>query len=124
MGCFSFMCKVCNEPINSDSAQGQEVALYLLKDGKEIDSMRGEYDSYGRVFVDEPYIEGELRKSLHWKLPWSGANENSDSCCSLMFSSNIGDGIAAVHKKCFIGGMILTPTTQSDNDPNQGWGDI
>jgi hypothetical protein len=42
MGCFSFMCKTCGKPINSDSFRGERCKLFLLKDGKIIEQMEGE----------------------------------------------------------------------------------
>ena len=43
MGCFSFMCKECDTSIRSDSFSGELVKLFLLKDGKVIQEMEGEY---------------------------------------------------------------------------------
>jgi len=37
-----------------------------------------------------------------------------------MFNDNEGDGIAAIHSRCFKG---IIPKTQSEDDPNQGWGE-
>ena len=37
----------------------------------------------------------------------------------LMFTDNEGDGIAVVLEKYFTGRI---PTTRSESDPNQGWG--
>lgn len=101
MGCFSFMCKVCGKPILSNSFTGQEVNLYLLKDGKIIEHMSGEYDSYGRVFNENH--DGSIEWTMDWK-----------DVCSLMFHKNINNGIAAIHTKC---------STRSYDDPNQGWGE-
>lgn len=125
MGCFSFLCKVCGEPINSDSIRGQEVILFALKDGKVIQKMEGEYDSYGRVFSSE-ILKGELRNSIEWENPNPDDPCSADDAwgrvCDLMFSDNTGDGIAAIHKDCMKEGVEMIPTTRSENDPNQGWG--
>ena len=107
MGCFSFMCKACGEPILSNSFTGQETHLYLLKDGKVLQEMEGQYDSYGKVF--DPAGDG----SIEWNMEWGNV-------CDLMWTKSSGDGIAAVHSKCYTGKV---PTTQSADDPNQGWGD-
>jgi len=56
--------------------------MYLLKDGKVIEEMRGHYDSYGRVFKDSTYDD-----SFEWSLEWG-------KVCDLMFTDNEGDGIA------------------------------
>lgn len=106
MGCFSFICKESGLPVASDSFSGDACRLYLLKDGKVIEEMRGHYDSYGRVFDNS----GD---SFEWNTPWGNVID-------LIFNDNKGDGIAVVLEKYFKGNI---PTTKSDNDPNQGWGD-
>jgi hypothetical protein len=106
MGCFSFLCKKCGKPINSDSFRGQRAILYLLKNGEVIERMSGEYDSYGRVF-------NEKGESFHWNMPWKDV-------CKLMFDSDISNGICVIHEKCLKEGDI--PIERSDDDENQGWG--
>jgi len=105
MGCFSFMCQGCGKPINSSSFRGERCILFLLKDGQVIESMQGEYDSYGRVFDEEP-------KSINWNMEWSDV-------CDLMFNKDNSNGIAALHEDCFDG---TVPTKRSEDDPDQGWG--
>jgi hypothetical protein len=100
------MCKECGKPILSNSYRGQQVKLFLLKNGKVIEKMFGEYDSYGRVFNPSPK---EPRK---WSMSWS-------SVCELMCDKNKANGIAAIHAKCY----IVMPKTRSEDDPNQGWGE-
>ena len=107
MGCFSFMCKESGLPVASDSFSGDAVRLYLLKDGEVIEEMRGHYDSYGRVFKDKT-----CEDSFEWKMDWK-------EVCDMMFNSKDDDGIAVVLEKYFTGKI---PTTQSEGDPNQGWG--
>jgi hypothetical protein len=107
MGCFSFICKESGLPVASDSFSGDAVRLYLLKNGEVIEEMRGHYDSYGRVFKDRTYED-----SFEWKMHWSDV-------CDMMFNDNAGDGIAVVLEKYFIDKI---PTTQSEGDPDQGWG--
>lgn len=107
MGCFSFMCKKSGEPVLSSSFDGDAVHLFLLKDGEVIEHMYGNYDSYGRVFDGK----GE---SFKWNLPWSNV-------CDLMHDDDdASGGIAAVLDKFYDG---VYPTTRSDRDPNQGWGE-
>lgn len=108
MGCFSFLCKESGLPVSSDSFSGDSVRMYLLKNGKLIEEMRGHYDSYGRVFKDSTYEE-----SFEWKMDWH-------EVCDLMFTKNEGDGIAVVLEKYFTGKI---PTTRSEGDRNQGWGE-
>lgn len=150
MGCFSWMCKECGKAVLSTSFEGQRVKLFLLKDGKVIQEMEGDYDSYGRVFIDDtqdPSVQHSLRESVQWKEPFSEyqhhdetndpllkrMQENQDKhdvaegrrreawskVCDLMFSKSPANGIAAIHSKCFTGEI---PTTESEDDPNQGWG--
>lgn len=106
MGCFSFKCKKCNRPINSDSTRGQRCILFLLKDGEVIEKMQGEYDSYGRVF-------DENGESIKWSLDWSDV-------CYLMFDDDKSNGICAYHEKCYTKNSPID--IRSDDDPNQGWG--
>ena len=107
MGCFSFICKESGMPVASDSFSGDAVRMYLLKDGKVIEEMRGHYDSYGRVF------KADKEDSFEWKMDWHAV-------CDLMFNDNKGDGIAVVLEKYFTGRI---PTTQSEDDRDQGWGE-
>jgi hypothetical protein len=107
MGCFSFICKESGLPVASDSFSGDAVRLYLLKNGKVIEEMRGHYDSYGRVFKDRTY-----EYSFEWKMEWG-------MVCDLMFDKDESNGIAAVLEKYNTDNI---PTTRSEGDPNQGWG--
>lgn len=109
MGCFSFLCKESGLPVASDSVSGDAVRMYLLKNGKLIEEMRGHYDSYGRVFNSSTCEE-----SFEWKTDWN-------EVCDLMFTKNEGDGIAVVLEKYFTGKI---PTTRSEGDRNQGWGEL
>ena len=148
------MCKHCGNAVLSSSFDGDPVTLYLLQDGKVIEQMEGQYDSYGRVFregnegshkwkanidigqsnttLSQHQMDllekhtGKERESL--KKQFIRINEEHPSkdawgrVCKLMFSSNDGDGIAAVHLRCKEEyGKI--PTTRSPDDPNQGWGE-
>jgi hypothetical protein len=107
MGCFSFICKESGLPVASSSFDGDACRLYLLKNGKVIEEMHGHYDSYGRVFkkTNDEYFE--------WNMDWR-------EVCDLMFNDNEGDGIAVVLEKYFTGKI---PTTISEGDPDQGWGE-
>jgi len=127
MGCFSSLCKVCGKGVQSTSFSGHECHLFLLKEGKVIEYMSGEYNSYGGVFIDDHSLKarntlskldiGErpnsLRDSQEWKMDWS-------DCCELMFDKDPSNGFAYYHDWCYNGQI---PTTQSDGDPNQGWGE-
>lgn len=103
MGCFSYICQKCDTPINSTSFTGELVKLFLLKKGKVVERMTGEYDSYGRVFGGR-----------EWKTDWH-------SIVALHFSDDDTSGIAAIHRRCWDGKL---PTVKSANDPNQGWGEV
>ena len=109
MGCFSYICKECGEPVNSDSLSGEWTHLFLLKDGLIYEHMYGPYDSYGRCFMD-----GNLSDSFEWEADWEYVVE-------LHLNKNKKDGIAAVHAACFNGAEDV-PSISSKDDPNQGWG--
>lgn len=116
MGCFSYICKECNKPILSTSFEGERVNLFLLKERVVLQEMEGEYDSYGRVFIDGTQrkdVPHPLRKSIKWDIGWSNV-------CNLHFNRSRNDGIAAIHSKCFNG---IPPSEISKDDPNQGWGE-
>jgi len=106
MGCFSFICKESGLPVASSSFDGDACRMYLLRDGKVIEEMRGHYDSYGRVFT------ADKEDSFQWSLKWG-------EVCDLMFTDNEGDGIAVILEKYFTGNI---PITRSESDPDQGWG--
>ena len=117
MGCFSFKCKVSGKPVNSSSFDGDAVHMFLLKDGKPIEYMFGNYDSYGRVFgptKDPNDTSLTDTTSFEWNLEWG-------EVCDLIFNDNEGDGIAVVLDE-FYNGEI--PTTQSEDDPDQGWNEM
>jgi hypothetical protein len=107
MGCFSFICKESGLSVASSSFDGDAVRMYLLKDGKVIEEMRGHYDSYGRVFTDSTY-----ENSFEWNMDWHAV-------CDLMFDKDESNGIAVILEKYFTGNI---PTTRSEGDPDQGWG--
>lgn len=105
MGCFSFLCQKSGKPVLSSSSDGSAVRLFLLKDGKVIEEMHGNYDSYGRVFKNED-------ESFHWAMDW-------DDVCDLMFHGNKNNGICAILDSYYNNEI---PTERSEDDPNQGWG--
>lgn len=104
MGCFSFLCKVSDKPANSTSFDGDPCRLFLLKEGKVIEEMHGNYDSYGRVFNKD----GD---SFKWQMDWGDV-------CTLMFSHDESNGIAMILDDHYDGSI---PDTRSENDPEQGW---
>ncbi len=117
MGCFSFMCKKSGEPILSSSFSGDAVHLFLLKGGKVIEHMFGNYDSYGRVFSDvknEKDTSMTDETSFEWKMDWNDV-------CDLMFDKNESNGIASILSPFWKEGDPY-PIERSNDDPNQGWG--
>lgn len=119
MGCFSFKCKKSGKPVNSSSYYGDSVHLFLLKDGKVIEHMYGNYDSYGRVFSNEKDANDKSlpdTTSFKWQTPWDGV-------CDLMFAPNNNNGIAAILAPYWKEGDPF-PTERSEDDPDQGWGKV
>lgn len=102
MGCFSYICKVCNRPIRADDGYGEGVKLFLLQDGEVLEEQEGDYGSYGNV------------EDQDWTNDWN-------RIVDLMFNDNESDGIAAIHTDCW---NEEIPTTQSKSDPHQGWGKV
>lgn len=110
MGCFSHMCKECGTPINSDSYRGEHCIMFILENGRIIEQMAGQYDSYGSVFDDN----GE---SLEWNTDWGDVVD-------LHYNTFDNDGVAAYHSKCYVKAGRPIPETISKNDPDQGWNKI
>lgn len=138
MGCFSFKCLECGRGIRSSSFSGEKTHLFLLKKGKVIQKMTGEYDSYGRVFkngTQRKDVKHSLRESEQWKDPFpeKGPTEHDKyfidrgddhwiwhRVCDLMHDEkDISNGIAAIHTRCYKG---KEPKIRSVSDPDQGWG--
>jgi hypothetical protein len=126
MGCFSFKCLECGRGVLSSSFSGEPVHLFLLKKGKVLQQMTGEYNSYGAVFIDKTQREGvkhDLRNSVEWNdpSPDDSGRDPWHKICDLMHDKeDFTGGIAAVHVACYKGEL---PTIRSPRDPNQGWGD-
>jgi hypothetical protein len=118
MGCFSFICKKSGEPVLSSSFSGDSVHLFLLKKGKVVEHMYGNYDSYGRVFGNEKDPEDKSfteETSFNWNIDWGDV-------CDLMFDEDKSNGIAAILSPYWEDGDPY-PTKRSESDPNQGWGE-
>jgi hypothetical protein len=117
MGCFSYICQKTGEPILSSSFDGDAVYLFLLKEGKVIEYMYGNYDSYGAVFSNEKDPNDTSltsTTSFNWKMDWSEAVD-------LHFDKNKSNGIAAILAPYWKEGDPF-PIERSEDDPNQGWG--
>lgn len=102
MGCFSYICQGCCTPINSNSYMGEACELFLLENGKVLEHLTGNYNSYGAIF------------GADWSMDWG-------KICDLNFNNRSSDGIAAFHQRCWKGDL---PTRQSLSDPDQGWGRV
>jgi hypothetical protein len=115
VGCFSFLCKESGKAALSTSSDGSPCRLFLLEGGHVIEEMHGNYDSYGRVFTNKlrTDVHHELRESFQWTMDWSDV-------CDLMQSSSPTNGIAMVLDEYWTGEV---PTTRSEDDPDQGWGE-
>lgn len=106
MGCFSYLCNNSGKAALSTSFNGSPCYLFLLKNGKVIEEMYGNYNSYAGVF------KKDLKGSYKWSMDWGDV-------CDLNFNSNDEDGIAMILAEHYGG---IAPTSQSESDPNQGWG--
>lgn len=62
MGCFGFICKGCNTPINGNSLRGGENCILIhVRHGKELGRTVGHYNEYGTtVEEDEKADKGVL----------------------------------------------------------------
>ena len=108
MGCFSYLCSDCDHAICSDSSSGEHCILLLVEDGKVLEWMQGQYNSYGCVF------SADGSSTFEWTVKeWGDIVDMTYSACS-------EEGIAAYHSGCFNGDM--EHVIPSESDPEQGWG--
>jgi len=114
MGCFSFICKKSKKPALSSSFNGTAVHMFLLNKGKVIEHMYGNYDSYGRVFIKDG-MKKSPPESMEWKMDWGDVTD-------LIFNGDPASGIALIRDPFWKEGDPY-PAYQSEQDPNQGWGD-
>lgn len=96
MGCYSYICNKSKKNVQ----EGEAVYLFLLKDGKVIEEQYGNYNLYGNVVGHK------------WNMPHLDV-------VRLHFTSNPGDGVAAIRASVYKGEI---PTLKSSNDPEQGCG--
>lgn len=106
---FSYKCNICGEAINSDSFTGELCKLVLIKNGEEIESLQGQYNSQGTVFLPG------LKESLSWK------SLSQESINDLINNDNINDGIVAYHLNC-LENVITLPKqlVKSEYDLGEG----
>ena len=110
MGCFSYICQKSNEPVNSDSFDGDAVHLFYLENGIVKQHMFGKYDSYGRVFKNVDCTGG----SFQWEGDWG-------DMVDVHFNEDCSSGFAAILDEYYDG---TYPTEISEDDRNQGWGEL
>lgn len=103
MGAFSFLCSKTHKPILSNGFHGSAVHLFLLKEGKVIEHIFGNYDNYGCVFGKD------------WKTDWH-------EICHMMHGADIHSGICAILSPFWKEGDPY-PTVRSHTILEEGWGD-
>ncbi len=126
MGMFSYMDRITGEQI----CGGDKVRLYRLVKGKVVEEMRGTYNNYGAVDVeDQTYhavLEGDEMKTvtdeMRSAIGFSGDIWLSEEWCAIVadhFGDDESSGICAVLESNHYNGF--TPTERSLDDPDQGW---
>lgn len=90
-----------------------------IKNGNIVDELRGEYDCFGGVFIDEPSkkdgsYEFERTRDF-WKTDWDQIQS------SILDVFNEDEGICAVHEKCINDSEFFVPVV-SEIDPDDGSG--
>lgn len=131
MGCFSYICPKCGDPIYSDkygNCIGEEVRLARLVKGKVVECMKGRYNAYGRVHrgEDSSHILGSS-SGEEIKI-FDNSNDKEHNWVSIEWSEFVDEqynddsdtGIVAIHEKCWDGSF---GETISEGDPDQGWRD-
>ena len=106
---FSYICKVCNRNIKSNTEAGERCKIFLLVNGNIVETMSGQYNGFGSVF------EKGLKKSYDWEYA------NWDKLVDIHLNDNPKDGFAAYHEACY---RNHRPGTRSENDPNRAMGDF
>jgi len=133
MGCFSYICPKCGNPIYADrygNCIGEEVRLARLVKGKVVEWMRGRYDSYGKVhipagdgFKSEHFIiadSGQLIQIYDEKMKHNWLTSTWNNIVNEQFSNDKSEGLIAIHEKCWNSDW---GNVQSKDDPDQGWND-
>ncbi|OUX87093.1 MAG: hypothetical protein CBB95_09705 [Alteromonas sp. TMED35] len=126
MGMFSYMDKITGEQI----CGGDEVRLYRLVKGNVVEEMRGIYNCYGAVDVeDQTYhavlVEGKMKSvtdEMRNAISFSGDIWLSDEWGEIVgehFCEDESSGICAILESNYHSGF--TPTERSLDDPDQGW---
>ena len=78
MGCFGYICKGCETPINGNCFGGGEKCVMIhVRHGKEIGRVEGHYDEYGRVIEQEGLPEAERYRGSD-----DGPNSHFEICTS------------------------------------------
>ena len=126
MGMFSYMDRITGEQI----CGGDNVRLYRLVKGKVVEEMRGTYNNYGAVDVeDQTYHavlkDGEMRSvtdEMRNAVSFSDdiwLSEEWGGIVDEHFSDDETSGICAILESNYHSGF--TPTERSLDDPDQGW---
>lgn len=121
MGCFGYICKGCNTPINGNCWHGGENCVLIhVRNGKELGRVEGHYDEYGRVIEQKDMNEDEKFRGNS-----NGINGHSEICNS-QFSFGEDSGVAAWHHKCYeeASNEEQNDLTPSEGDPDQSWGEV
>lgn len=123
---FSYMDRITGEQI----CGGDDVRLYRLVKGKVVEEMRGIYNSYGAVDIeDQTYhavlVEGKMKSvtaEMRNAISFSGDIWLSDEWGEIVgehFGEDESSGICAILESNYHSGF--TPTERSLDDPDQGW---
>ncbi|AGP79947.1 hypothetical protein I633_22636 (plasmid) [Alteromonas mediterranea 615] len=126
MGMFSYMDRITGEQI----CGGDNVRLYRLVKGKVVEEMRGTYNNYGAVDVeDQTYHavlkDGEMRSvtdEMRNAVSFSDdiwLSEEWGGIVDEHFSDDETSGICAILESNHYDGFA--PTERSLDDPDQGW---
>jgi hypothetical protein len=123
MGMFSYMCAISGKQI----CEPDLVRLYYLVDGQIVEEMRGAYNAYGSVEIEDMTYHALRGMRIHDKprnISCSGdiwISRDWDHMVNVHFDSDPSSGFCAVLESSFYKSFV--PTEVSDDDPNQGMKD-
>ena len=107
MGEFSYMCKKCGRAVN----HMESCIFFLLDKGRVVECQIGVNSNYGCV------INKNAKTVFDEHMDWD--YDEWTNLVDLHFNDDVSSGFSVFHQACYDG---VPPTTISEDDPNQGWG--
>ena len=120
MGCFGYICKGCDTPINGNWFTGGEKCIMIhVRNNEEMGRVEGHYDEYGRGIENKDNPNG-------FRVAYEGHINSHSEICNSEFEHSDKSGIVAWHSLCYNKASEdeKNDLTPSKHDPNQSWGKV